>query len=78
MGTEIVEGLLGADVIGFQRTADAANYITAVRRLTTAATRQIPKGWEAVASLRSADGGAATPHRAWSLAPGTWHLAPGT
>jgi len=62
--TEIVEGLLGADVIGFQRTADAANYITAVRRLTTAATRQIPKGWEAVASLRSADGGAATPHRA--------------
>jgi trehalose 6-phosphate synthase len=31
--TGIVEGLLGADVIGFQRVADAANFATAVRRL---------------------------------------------
>lgn len=31
--TSIVEGLLGADVIGFQRSADAANFATAVRRL---------------------------------------------
>ena len=31
--TQIVEGLLGADVIGFQRAADAANFTGAVRRL---------------------------------------------
>ncbi len=37
--TRIVEGLLGADVIGFQRAADAANFAQAVRRLTGFATR---------------------------------------
>ncbi len=31
--TPIIEGLLGADVIGFQRTADANNFSQAVRRL---------------------------------------------
>jgi trehalose 6-phosphate synthase len=31
--TPIIEGLLGADVIGFQRTADANNFTQAVRRL---------------------------------------------
>ncbi|MBC7517545.1 MAG: trehalose-6-phosphate synthase [Microbacteriaceae bacterium] len=31
--TQIVEGLLGADVIGFQRIADASNFSRAVRRL---------------------------------------------
>ncbi len=31
--TQIIEGLLGADVIGFQRTADASNFNRAVRRL---------------------------------------------
>jgi len=31
--TQIVEGLLGADVLGFQRVADAANFSRAVRRL---------------------------------------------
>ena len=31
--TQIVEGLLGADVIGFQRVADAGNFTRAVRRL---------------------------------------------
>jgi len=31
--TQIVEGLLGADVIGFQRLADANNFSRAVRRL---------------------------------------------
>ncbi|HET8958361.1 MAG TPA: trehalose-6-phosphate synthase, partial [Microcella sp.] len=30
---QIVEGLLGADVIGFQRVADAGNFTRAVRRL---------------------------------------------
>ena len=30
---EIVEGLLGADLIGFQRRADAGNFLRAVRRL---------------------------------------------
>ncbi len=31
--TQIVEGLLGADVIGFQRVSDAGNFSRAVRRL---------------------------------------------
>jgi len=31
--TQIIQGLLGADVIGFQRTADAGNFSRAVRRL---------------------------------------------
>ena len=37
--TQIIEGLLGADVIGFQRVADAGNFSRAVRRLTTHATK---------------------------------------
>ena len=37
--TQVVEGLLGADVIGFQRVADAANFSRAVRRLTNSATK---------------------------------------
>jgi trehalose 6-phosphate synthase len=37
--TQIVEGLLGADVIGFQRAADAANFSSAVRRLVGHVTR---------------------------------------
>ena len=37
--TQIIEGLLGADVIGFQRVADASNFLRAVRRLTTFVTR---------------------------------------
>jgi trehalose 6-phosphate synthase len=36
---QIIEGLLGADVIGFQRAADAGNFLSAVRRLTTHVTR---------------------------------------
>jgi len=36
---QIVDGLLGADVIGFQRVADAGNFTRAVRRLTRSATR---------------------------------------
>jgi trehalose 6-phosphate synthase len=32
---QIIEGLLGADVIGFQRIADAGNFLRAVRRLTS-------------------------------------------
>ena len=31
--TQIIEGLLGADVVGFQRIADASNFQRAVRRL---------------------------------------------
>src|SRR6187402_2205401 len=31
--TQIIEGLLGADVIGFQRVSDAGNFSRAVRRL---------------------------------------------
>jgi trehalose 6-phosphate synthase len=37
--TQIIEGLLGADVIGFQRTADANNFSQAVRRLKGFATK---------------------------------------
>src|ERR1700761_2147900 len=37
--TQIVEGLLGADVVGFQRVADAANFSRAVRRLTGNVTK---------------------------------------
>ncbi len=37
--TQIIDGLLGADVIGFQRIADAGNFSRAVRRLTTYATK---------------------------------------
>ncbi len=36
---QIVEGLLGADVIGFQRVADAGNFSRAVRRLFGYATK---------------------------------------
>ena len=36
---QIIEGLLGADVIGFQRVPDAGNFSRAVRRLTGYATR---------------------------------------
>lgn len=35
----VVEGLLGADLIGFQRAGDAANFLRAVRRFTDAPTR---------------------------------------
>ena len=37
--TQIVEGLLGADVVGFQRDADAGNFSQAVRRLKGYATK---------------------------------------
>ncbi|MCY7412734.1 MAG: trehalose-6-phosphate synthase [Salinibacterium sp.] len=37
--TQIIEGLLGADVVGFQRVADASNFSRAVRRLTSHSTR---------------------------------------
>ncbi|CAN5387578.1 N/A [soil metagenome] len=37
--TQIIEGLLGADVIGFQRAADAGNFSRAVRRLLGYSTR---------------------------------------
>ncbi|MGP7960154.1 alpha,alpha-trehalose-phosphate synthase (UDP-forming) [Sanguibacter sp. A247] len=37
---QVLEGLLGADVIGFQRKADAANFLRAVRRLTGRQTRR--------------------------------------
>lgn len=45
---QVVEGLLGADVIGFQRVADASNFSRAVRRLLGYATRtpeiRVPDG----------------------------------
>jgi trehalose 6-phosphate synthase len=36
---QIIDGLLGADVIGFQRVADAGNFLRAVRRVTQLTTR---------------------------------------
>ncbi|MGC5168655.1 bifunctional alpha,alpha-trehalose-phosphate synthase (UDP-forming)/trehalose-phosphatase [Luteimicrobium sp. DT211] len=36
---QVVEGLLGADLIGFQRNGDAANFLRIVRRLTRHSTR---------------------------------------
>jgi len=36
---QVVEGLLGADLIGFQRGGDASNFLRAVRRLTDLDTR---------------------------------------
>jgi trehalose 6-phosphate synthase len=37
--TQIIEGLLGADVVGFQRVADAGNFSRAVRRLLGFSTK---------------------------------------
>jgi len=37
--TQIIEGMLGADVVGFQRASDAANFSSAVRRLTNHPTK---------------------------------------
>lgn len=46
--TQIVEGVLGADVIGFQRAADAGNFARAVRQLLPYSTRgsviRVPDG----------------------------------
>ncbi|WBU39293.1 alpha,alpha-trehalose-phosphate synthase (UDP-forming) [Homoserinibacter sp. YIM 151385] len=46
--TQIIEGLLGADVIGFQRAADAGNFTRAIRRLLPYSTRgsivEVPDG----------------------------------
>jgi alpha,alpha-trehalose-phosphate synthase [UDP-forming] len=36
---QVVEGLLGADLLGFQRRDDASNFLRACRRLTGASTR---------------------------------------
>lgn len=36
---EVLEGLLGADVLGFQRTADAGNFLRSVRRVFKYQTR---------------------------------------
>jgi len=51
---QIVDGLLGADVVGFQRAADAANFATGVRRLIGTVARPIPRGVEIEA--RDSDG----------------------
>lgn len=45
--TQLIEGLLGADVVGFQRVSDAGNFSRAVRRLLGYTTRspyiEVPK-----------------------------------
>ncbi|WP_221584065.1 trehalose-6-phosphate synthase [Microbacterium sp. G2-8] len=46
--TQVLQGLLGADVIGFQRVADAGNFQRSIRRLlkypTKGDTVQVPEG----------------------------------
>lgn len=37
--TEVIEGMLGADIVGFQRMGDAGNFLQAVRRRTGYRTR---------------------------------------
>jgi len=37
--SQVVQGLLGADLIGFQRASDAANFVRSVRRFTDLTTR---------------------------------------
>jgi trehalose 6-phosphate synthase len=54
---ELVEGLLGADLLGFQRTADAQNFLRVVRRLL-----DLPVRGDQV--LVTAPGGAHRPVRA--------------
>ncbi len=51
----VVEGLLGADLVGFQRAGDAANFLRAVRRFTNAPT----KG-QVVTVAHEGEGGTAT------------------
>ncbi|PPF87878.1 alpha,alpha-trehalose-phosphate synthase (UDP-forming) [Subtercola sp. Z020] len=55
--TQIIEGLLGADVIGFQRVADAGNFTRAVRRLlgytTKAQTVEVPVADSAESDART-------------------------
>jgi trehalose 6-phosphate synthase len=52
--TQVIEGLLGADVVGFQRVADASNFLQAVRRLTPHATKNpaIEVAGEGIATRR--------------------------
>jgi alpha,alpha-trehalose-phosphate synthase [UDP-forming] len=59
---QIVEGLLGADLLGFQRRDDASNFLRACRRLTGASTRgsvvELPTGAEGWRGLRQLRAGA--------------------
>jgi alpha,alpha-trehalose-phosphate synthase [UDP-forming] len=54
---QVVEGLLGADLLGFQRGDDASNFLRACRRLTGASTRG------SVIELPSAADSSAAPRR---------------
>lgn len=55
---QVVEGLLGADLIGFQRGGDAANFVRVVRRLTDLTTRgqmvTVDEGTTSVRHVRAA------------------------
>jgi len=62
---QIVDGLLGADVVGFQRAQDAANFATGVRRLLGTVARPIPRGVEIEA--RDADGARIVTARAFPV-----------
>ena len=59
---QVVEGLLGADLIGFQRRDDAGNFLRACRRLTGASTRgsviEVPFGDEDDSGARQLRAGA--------------------
>jgi trehalose-6-phosphate synthase len=58
---QVVEGLLGADLLGFQRRDDASNFLRACRRLTGATTRgsviELPSEAEGRAGVRHSRAG---------------------
>ncbi|WP_167748930.1 trehalose-6-phosphate synthase [Cellulomonas sp. HD19AZ1] len=55
---QVVEGLLGADLLGFQRAGDAANFVRVVRRVTDLTTRgqtvTVDEGTDAQRVVRAA------------------------
>jgi trehalose 6-phosphate synthase/phosphatase len=56
---QIIDGLLGADLVGFQRNGDAANFVRSARRLTGYTTRG------PVITIPDADGRPGRHVRAW-------------
>ncbi len=54
----VIEGLLGADLVGFQRAGDASNFLRAVRRFTIAPVR----GQVVTLNNRELDGSTTTRH----------------
>ena len=60
---QVIEGLLGSDLLGFQRAGDAANFLRAVRRFTNAPVRG------QIVTLTEEDGSGSTTTREVRAAP---------